>query len=829
MNRRSAFWLALVVALVVGGITAVRAIWVADGVLLCTEPGNQYGANQTTDGSGGAIVAWFDLRSPNPGIYAQRIGATGGLEWGAQGAPLYTYTSGGGPQAPDLSSDGSGGAIVVWNDYRPGATDIYGQRVDDSGTAQWAAAGLPICTATGYQFWPVPVSDGAGGAIIAWKDGRGADYDVYAQRVDASGAAQWTVNGVPICTATGNQESIQIVPDGAGGAIIVWADNRGADTDVYAQRINASGTTLWTANGRAICTLSGWQGGPQTARTGAGGAIIVWTDQRAGNNDIYAQRVNGSGSVLWTANGIPACADLAYQSTAAVTTDGANGAIIAWEDARTGAFTIFTQRISSSGAPMWIVNGIQATPGVGTGAQLLAQLVSDGTGGAIITWHLANYGGNVDAQRVNSSGALLWGSNGVKICAAPTGNQLVRIGTDGAGGAIITWQDDRLVDDDVRAQQVGPNGCVGDLPASIRTVADVPGDQGGLVRVTFSRSNGDRPDVSESAIASYTIWQRIDDAATSVAIAAEGSALEADVDKFSFGADAVSGERYRPPSDLPLVEWNGRVFHRSSAAWGPCGVFPPGTWEAVLSLGATRQESYVGRVTTVRDSSDTGIPYSVYVVTTHTHSAAWYLSLADSGYSVDNIPPGAPTGMTAAYNTGSGNQLDWDVSPANDFQYFRVYRGNDPSFVPGPATLVDVTISPSWTDPDYDGGTVSYKVTAVDQAGNEGPPGSPDTISAADDGLPARAALYANAPNPFNPNTVIAYDVPNGGADVTLRVYDVSGGVVRTLVTGVRTAGRHRARWEGRDDGGRSVASGVYFYRLEMEGFSATRKMLLLK
>ncbi len=93
-----------------------------------------------------------------------------------------------------------------------------------------------------------------------------------------------------------------------------------------------------------------------------------------------------------------------------------------------------------------------------------------------------------------------------------------------------------------------------------------------------------------------------------------------------------------------------------------------------------------------------------------------------------------------------------------------------------------------------------------------------------------RAALEANVPNPFNPDTRIAFQVPDGAPRrVRLVVYDVRGARVRTLVDRVQRGGRFEARWDGRDDRGRRVASGVYFYRLELAGFAATRKMVLLK
>ncbi|HEX6792140.1 MAG TPA: C25 family cysteine peptidase [Candidatus Krumholzibacteria bacterium] len=97
----------------------------------------------------------------------------------------------------------------------------------------------------------------------------------------------------------------------------------------------------------------------------------------------------------------------------------------------------------------------------------------------------------------------------------------------------------------------------------------------------------------------------------------------------------------------------------------------------------------------------------------------------------------------------------------------------------------------------------------------------------------SRAALGQNFPNPFNPVTKIEYWVPEGSpgtkAGVNLVVYDVRGARVRTLVTGTKAPGRYVAQWDGRNDAGSPVSSGIYFYRMTAPGFATTRKMLMLK
>ncbi|MCK5617885.1 MAG: T9SS type A sorting domain-containing protein, partial [Candidatus Krumholzibacteria bacterium] len=84
-------------------------------------------------------------------------------------------------------------------------------------------------------------------------------------------------------------------------------------------------------------------------------------------------------------------------------------------------------------------------------------------------------------------------------------------------------------------------------------------------------------------------------------------------------------------------------------------------------------------------------------------------------------------------------------------------------------------------------------------------------------------------PNPFNPTTTIHYTVKRR-ANVSLRIYNVAGQLIRTLVDEAKTAGEvHTATWDGRNGAGQSVSSGVYFYKLVAKDFTQTKKMVLLK
>ena len=146
--------------------------------------------------------------------------------------------------------------------------------------ALWERDGSVVCIAVNNQEAHVSVSDGVGGSIIAWQDYRSGEYDIYAQRVDAWGNPLWSAGGVAVCDLTGHQVNAAIISDGAGGAIITWQDSRGGNYDIYAQRVDASGNSLWPAGGVAVCTETNDQRYPKAVGSTFGSAVIVWEDFR---------------------------------------------------------------------------------------------------------------------------------------------------------------------------------------------------------------------------------------------------------------------------------------------------------------------------------------------------------------------------------------------------------------------------------------------------------------------------------------------------------------------------------------------------------------------
>lgn len=321
-----------------------------------------------------AVVVFGDNRSGTTDLFAQKILiSTGATQWTVSGSPadLSVHGALGNNQTTanaDAIADGSGGLFLVWHDPRVSTADnnIYAQHIDNGGSLLWGANGTAVCTLSGSnQNAPRLTSDGSGGIVATWLDLRtsASDVNIFAQRLNAAGTPQWTVDGIAVCLASGNQNNPMIVNSGSN-YIISWADNRVSvsDRNIYAQSIDGTGSVLWAANGVAITQAIGNQpttiSGSSTTQSmlpdGANGAVIFWDDARNGgsNLDIYAQRINSSGVVQWTADGVPV-STAANNQAAPVAVPGptAGSFVIAWRDSRSGTANgqVYAARLQPNG------------------------------------------------------------------------------------------------------------------------------------------------------------------------------------------------------------------------------------------------------------------------------------------------------------------------------------------------------------------------------------------------------------------------------------------------------------------------------------------------
>lgn len=419
--------------------------WDPNGTAICTTSRFQNWPVICSDGAGGAIITWIDAADEE--VFAQKINANGQTLWEPNGTVICNDIS---LHIVDIAicTDGAGGAIIAWQDLRSVQYDIFVQRINATGQTMWTPNGTLVTSAVGPHMNPQLLSDNAGGAFLAWVNSTGVATRVYAQRFDGDGNFMWDPDGIRVSDYILNHNP-SLIDDGEGGIIIAieHEETQFQDSDIHAQKIDGNGNILWGMEGKPICTVNADQDAPKLCSDGQGGAIITWYDKRNSEDNIYIQRISTGGNIMWTLNGTELSTSNYSAEFPEIISDGLGGAIIAWGDMR--ELDVYVQRINANGLPMWVENGTRlSTTSMGLGPR---KIISDGAHGAIVTWEAPSHG-DIYAQKVDVNGEIK--NNDVALCTDMGIQTCPRICPGGDGVAIVTWEDERSGTPGIYAQRV---------------------------------------------------------------------------------------------------------------------------------------------------------------------------------------------------------------------------------------------------------------------------------------------------------------------------------------------------------------------------------------
>ena len=810
--------------------TPAGAFWDEGGNIICDATSSQRYVQAVSDEAGNTFLVWEDYRNgTDPDIYFQKIDSNGNPFWAADGVAVVSGT--GYQTDPMIFSDGEGGVVITWEDYQTGPIrSIKAQRFDADGNYLWTAGGETLVSGSAYLYNVKVITDESGGVIALWDNDSSGNYDVYVQRMDGDGNVVWGAGGIRVSIDTGSQFQAVLCPDGSGGAIVAWRDTRLGNDDVYARHVGANGTLYWNYNGIVVCNDSYGQYVASIVPDGSGGAIIAWKDMRNGIRNIYAQRVAaGNGSGQWTANGISICSASIGQDNTIGVSDGNGGAIFTWTDERNGNYDVYAQRVSNGGTMAWTIDGISICNQ--SSYEYTPQLILTETGNAVWGWRDNRFPVElIYAQMVDPSGVAQWVLNGIPVSSPDIDAEYLDISLDREGGVIIAWNTYASGVSDIKAQRVERNGYWGYPAAQIADVRDIPGDQGGSVDLAWYASRLDP--WPEMGLSHYTVWRAIDH---SEAMLASGDGMRIILS----ASEIPSLDELRSVEKLPLLKVGptleeltadpAKDIIRMETVAGSTYF-----WKLISTLDAYYLDSYSEVAATLFDSTSVSDEYHYFQVIAHTSTPSmFWVSEPDSGYSVDNLAPVVPLGFAGEQSyTPEGIQLIWNSNDESDLSGYRIYRGTTETFEPGAGNLLTsvpdtTTFDDTWS---WEAGYY-YKLSAVDIHGNE----SGYTLLApaeitGDDPSPAPLAAYLaqNYPNPFNPSTTIKFGLKEAG-HVSLRIYDAAGRLVRKVIDSELPKGHYTENWDGLAADGRRAASGIYFYHLRAGDFTGTRKMILLR
>jgi len=537
--------------------------------------------------------------------------------------------------------------------------------------------------------------------------------------------------------------------------------------------------------------------------------LVTWEELRGGSSwDIYGARVSTGGSVL-DPDAIAISTAANDQGYPAIVFDGTNYVVV-WQDNRSGSYDIYGARVSASGSVL-DPDGIAISTAAND--QLFPEIAFDGTN-CLVVWEDCRSGfPDIYGARL-SSGASVLDPGGIAISAVASYQWFPAIAFDGTN-YLVAWDDNRGGDSwDIYGARVSASGSVLD-PAgiAISTAANVQGD----LAIAFDGTNY------------LVVWVDLRSGSTYDIYGARVNESGSVLDPAGMAISTVAGDQ-----ELPAIAFDGTDH---LVAWqdnrsGSYDIYGA----RVSASGSVLDPDGIAISTAAGYQMAPAIAFDgtnhLVVWQDNRSGSSWDIYCARVSEAGTVLDPGGITGLTFGAVSATVRQwyvlLSWQMAVETVTSSFRIERSES---LEGEFVALDLPIlmssALSFSCTDYSvqpGKTYWYRIVLVGSSGEE----SYGPIEVRVDAVPTAYRAYQSYPNPFNPLCNIRYDIARAGK-VTVRVFDVDGSLVRTLVDGWREPGVYSEIWEGRREDGKELPSGVYFYRLEAGDFVATHKLVLLR
>jgi len=346
--------------------------------------------------------------------------------------------------SPAIAGNGTGSFVVTWEDNRLGfGDDIFAQIYLNSNTPTGSNFKVNDDSTFSYQYGPEVAVDPNGNFIIVWVDGRGADWNVYAQRFLADGTPAGQNFRVNNDDGTEDQVLPTISFDDVGNFVIIWADERNSNWDIYGQLYSNSGIEIGTnfmINDDLSDAIQYW---PSCTRHADGSFIVAWADQRNGNYDIYYQRFTNDGTAIGSNSKASDDAGVAIQFLPELTILQNGNFVITWTDERNNNRDIYAQRFLNDGTPAgqnFLVNDDNTNNG-----QQTSYIAADSAGNFTICWEdSSNTFNDIYARCYNNEGIAIDESFMVNDDTLNAYQYYSGITADLGGNFTIAWEDYRL-------------------------------------------------------------------------------------------------------------------------------------------------------------------------------------------------------------------------------------------------------------------------------------------------------------------------------------------------------------------------------------------------
>ena len=405
------------------------------------------------------LIAWQDGRDTVDGIYGCLLYASGLL--GTEFAVSATSIPRANPAVAFSPDAGDAGEwLVVFERDVSGDRQIGGKRVAADGTP--TGSGIHICDDDGSQRDPAVAHHPSGSYLVVWRDGRGADEDIYGRRVADDGSLP--ADPFAVSAAAGDQLYPAVAASTSAtdpGYLAAFVDG---GTDVFGQRLGTDGAL--TGHRAALSAPLGDQGRVAVAYNSQDEEYLaVWQDERAGNWDIYGQRLDLDGALLGDTFAITSHTGAQIRPAVAYN-PAANQYLVVWEDRRTDA-DIYGQLVNADGT----LDGAEIPiAGSGTTARRSPRIAFNSAPSPnefLVVYTYEEENDNVRGRRVQANGATIGGEIDIATgsAAQSSADVAARLPTSGSGGSyLVVWRETASSQRDIKGQRVNQTGgLLGDV------------------------------------------------------------------------------------------------------------------------------------------------------------------------------------------------------------------------------------------------------------------------------------------------------------------------------------------------------------------------------
>lgn len=410
---------------------------------------------------GGLVISWYEFRDGDADIWFQRFDSTG-IPIGINERVNTDATLGWqGDPATAIGIDGK--FIFSWEDRRDiGNSDVFCQRFDERGYRIGDNFRVNDSAAAGDQSISSVHIAPNGTALVVWDDRRyGLTGDIFAQFLNPDGSLRggnFRVNDDAIGWA--NQYEPDVSGDDSGRFIVVWMDGRGnnpSDWNIFCQRFRLDGTPI--GNNLRVTSNDSIQWSPRVTAGPAGDFVVCWNDRRRGDWDIYAQIYNSNGEPVGENFRVNTDGGNTQQLLGDVAVNRFNEFIIIWADNRDGDDDIYAQRFDFSGSrigPEFKINDDTSPT-----AQNMPTVANHPDGGYWIAWADARSGDfDIFCQRLSRDGSMMGRNFRVNDDSASAHQRVSAIGLERQGNILIAWEDERNTNCDIYATRVDANNLL---------------------------------------------------------------------------------------------------------------------------------------------------------------------------------------------------------------------------------------------------------------------------------------------------------------------------------------------------------------------------------